>query len=222
MASMHSQEDLGKYRCKFTKISSHLVDTRKLSETEWNNLFLRGFPKEVEERIHHRLSITKFDLHPDEPYPMVDVLTTVKFLLTGSAYRSALPDPLSAHDQRDLAGYPLPYALAYQLATQLPIPPVSTSGSAPVKVEYGMTGRREILCAFCGGPGHYVSQCEICEQYIAANRAIRGMDGRLYLPGGWRIPRIPSCKCIQACIDQVEAENAAASQAIVAVSMSVP
>ena len=40
MASMCSQEDLGKYRCKFTKISSHLVDTGKLSETEQNNLFL--------------------------------------------------------------------------------------------------------------------------------------------------------------------------------------
>ena len=40
MASMHSHKDLGEYRCKFTKILSHLVDTRKLSETEWNNLFL--------------------------------------------------------------------------------------------------------------------------------------------------------------------------------------
>ena len=54
------------------------------------------------------------------------------------------------------------------------------------------------------------------------NRVIHGMDGRLYLPGGQRIPRIPSCKCIQACIDQVKAENAAASQAIVAASMSIP
>ena len=222
MASMRSQEDLGEYRRKFTKISSHLVDTGKLPETEWNDLFLQGFSKEVEERIHHRLSITKFDLHPDDPYPMVDVLTTAKFLLTGSPYRSALPDRLSAYDQHGLAGYPHPYAPTYQPATQLPIPPVSTSGSAPVKAEYGMTGRREILCAFCGGPGHYASQCEICKQYIAVNHVICGMDGRLYLLGGRQIPRIPGCKCIQACIDQVEAENAAASQAIVAASTSIP
>ena len=40
MASMCSQEDLGEYRHKFTKISSHLVDTGKLSETKWNDLFL--------------------------------------------------------------------------------------------------------------------------------------------------------------------------------------
>ena len=54
------------------------------------------------------------------------------------------------------------------------------------------------------------------------NRAICSMDGRLYLPGGRQIPHIPGCKCIQACIDQVEAENAAASQAIVAASTSIP
>ena len=222
MASMRSQEDLGEYRCKFTKISSHLVDTGKLSETEQNNLFLRGFPKEVKERIHHRLSITKFDLHPDDLYPMADVLTTAKFLLTRSAYRSALPDPQSAHEQHDLAGYPHPYAPVYQPVTQLPIPPVSASGSAPMKVKYGMTGRQDILCAFCGGPGHYVFQSEICEQYLAVNCAVHSMDGRLYLLGGQRIPCIPSCKCIQACINQVEAENAAASQAIVAALMSVP
>ena len=157
------------------------------------------------------MSITKFDLHPDDPYPIVDVLTTARFLLTGSAYRTALPNLLSAQNQHGSAGYPHPYAPAYQPVTQLLIPLVSMSGSAPVKVEYGMTGQREIFYAFCGGPGHYASQCEICKQYLAANCVICGMDGRLYLPGGQRIPCIPSCKCIQACIDQVEAENAAAS-----------
>ena len=201
MASMCSQEDLGEYRHKFTKISSHLVDTGKLSKTEQNDLFLQGFPKEVKERIRHQLSIIKFNLHPDDLYPMADVLTTVKFLLTGSTYRSALVDLLSAQNQHGSAGYPHPYVPTYQLVTQLPIPPVSMSGSAPMKAEYGMTGQQEILCAFCGGPGHYASQCKICEQYLAANCAIHSMDGRLYLPGGWRIPCIPSCKCIQACID---------------------
>ena len=141
MAFMRSQEDLGKYRHKFTKISSHLVDTGKLSETEWNDLFLQGFPKEVEERIHHWLSITKFDLHLDDLYPMADVLTTAKFLLTGSAYQSALVNLLSAQNQHGSAGYPHSYAPMYQPATQLAIPPVSTSGSAPVKAKYGMTGR---------------------------------------------------------------------------------
>ena len=181
---------------------------------EWNDLFLRGFPKEVEERIHHQLSIIKSDLHPDDPYPMVDVLTAAKFLLTGSAYRSALPDLLGSQSQQGLAAYSRPYvpAPAYQPATQLPISPVSASGSAPVKAEYGMTGRQDILCAFCGGPGHYASQCKICKQYLAANCAIHGTDGRLYLPGGRRIPCIPGCKGIQGRIDQIEAENTAMSQ----------
>ena len=98
-ASMRRQEDLGEYRRKFVKISSHLVDTGKLSETERNDLFLRGFPKEVKERIRHWLSIIKSDLHLDDSYLMADVLTAAKFLLTRSAYRSALPDPLSSQSQ---------------------------------------------------------------------------------------------------------------------------
>ena len=170
------------------------------------------------------MSIIKSDLHPDDPYPMADVLTAAKFLLTGSAYRSALPDLLSSQSQQGSAVYSRPYvpAPAYQPATQLPIPPVSVSGSAPVKAEYGITGQQDILCAFCGGPGHYASQCEICKQYLAANRAIRGTDGRLYLLGGRWIPRIPGCKGIQGCIDQIEAENAAMSQNPAAAPMSAP
>ena len=110
---------------------------------ERNDLFLQGFPKEVEERIRHRLSIIKSDLHPDDPYLMADVLTAAKFLLTGSTYRSALSDPLSSQSQRGSAVYSRPYVPvpAYQPATQLPIPPVSVSGSAPVKAGYGITGR---------------------------------------------------------------------------------
>ena len=221
---MQSQEDLGEYRRKFVKISSHLVDTGKLSEMEQNDLFLQGFPKEVKERICHWLSIIKSNLHLDDPYPMADVLTTAKFLLTGSAYRSALPDLLGSQSQRGSAAYLHPYAPApvYQLATQLPIPPVSASGSAPVKAEYGMTGQRDILCAFCGGPGHYASQCKICKQYLAANHAIHGTDGRLYLLGGRHIPHIPGCKGIQGCIDQIEAENAAMSQNPAATPTSAP
>ena len=203
------------------KLSPHLVDTRKLTEIEQNNLFLWGFPKEVKEKIHHQLSITKFSLHLDDLYPMVDVLTVAKFSLTGSSYRSALPDPLSAQNQHGSAVYLHPYTPVYQLAIQLPIPPVSMSGSAPMKAEYGMTGWQDIVCAFCGTRSLCIPVrdlqakpcCKLCDL----------QHGWKVIPlGGWQIPHIPGCKCIQACINQVEAENAAASQAIVAVSTSIP
>ncbi|KAF9231236.1 hypothetical protein BU15DRAFT_82661 [Melanogaster broomeanus] len=43
------------------------------------------------EQVHHRLSILKIDLHPDDPYPMLDILTTAKFLLTGSTLCKPVP-----------------------------------------------------------------------------------------------------------------------------------
>ena len=82
----------------------------KLSKTEKDDLFLRGFPPEVEDGIHYRLSIVKPDLHPDNLYPIADTNETAKFLLTGSAFcsfiQTAIPPPvLAAHT----APCPQPY-----------------------------------------------------------------------------------------------------------------
>jgi hypothetical protein len=91
---MQSQQDLGAYRCKFLKVASLLIATRKLSDTERDDLFLRGFPPEVEGKIWHHLSVVKSDLHPDNPYPIADTNNAAKFLLTGSVFRSSFQSPL--------------------------------------------------------------------------------------------------------------------------------
>ena len=107
---MQSQQDLGKYRWKFIKVASLLIQMWKLSKTEKDDLFLRGFPPEVEDRIRHRLSIVKPDLHPDNLYPIADTNEAAKFLLTGSAFHSsiqtAIPPPALA---ANTAPCPQPY-----------------------------------------------------------------------------------------------------------------
>ena len=83
---MHSQDDLGEYTRKFTKFTVILIANRKLSEMEHDIMFLAGFPTSLQDRVRHRLAIVKPDVHPDDPYPMDDVIAAAKFLLTGSAF----------------------------------------------------------------------------------------------------------------------------------------
>lgn len=43
MKTMHSQDELGEYQCKFMRISVHLIRANKLSEMDRDALFKHGF-----------------------------------------------------------------------------------------------------------------------------------------------------------------------------------
>ncbi|KIO04673.1 hypothetical protein M404DRAFT_26136 [Pisolithus tinctorius Marx 270] len=82
---MQNQDNLGEYQWKFAKISALLIKTKKLAETERDSMFLNSFPRAIADCICHCLSIVCTDLHPDDPYPLAEVVKATKFLLTGSA-----------------------------------------------------------------------------------------------------------------------------------------
>ncbi|KAJ7493745.1 hypothetical protein FB451DRAFT_1164616 [Mycena latifolia] len=44
-------------------------------------------------------------------------------------------------------------------------------------------------CGFCSKPGHYVRECPVIMEYIAAGKCRRNEEGRVVLPNGWYIPR---------------------------------
>jgi hypothetical protein len=188
---MRSQDDLGEYRRKFIKISAHLVTAKKLAETERDALFLSGFPQEVAERVRHRLSIVKSDLHPDDAYPIEDVMKAAKFLLTGSALRAPIP---ALNEYRSIP-------------PSVPQPP---TGSV-VKQEYAFQSQRPVgrpsVCAFCADHGHFIGSCDHVQEYLQAGKIIRGTDGRLYMPDGSGIPRYPGTNCMKVAIDRMEAER---------------
>jgi hypothetical protein len=144
---LRSQEDLGEYRCRFTKISSLLISTRNLSELERDNLFLKGFPDDVQHRIRHRLSVVKPDLHPDDPYPLTDTITAAKFLLTGSAFHSSAFLP-------EVSGPPFQtYQHPYQNATSPPFSAMKPESTAMNQHSFGRS------CGFCSNFGHFTQTC---------------------------------------------------------------
>ncbi|KIK76911.1 hypothetical protein PAXRUDRAFT_17860 [Paxillus rubicundulus Ve08.2h10] len=149
---MRSQDDLGEYRRRFLKISAPLIANKKLADTERDTFFLDGFPRAVANWVRHRLSIIRADLHPDNTYPIEDVIEAAKFLLTGAALRELLARP----DDRGRGALPAPH---------------QPSGSV-VKQEYTLQTQRvmprSLGCAFCVDPSHYIRDCPHVDAYLKA------------------------------------------------------
>ncbi|KIN96988.1 hypothetical protein M404DRAFT_32713 [Pisolithus tinctorius Marx 270] len=151
---MRNQDDLGEYQQKFTKISALLIKTKKLAETEWDSMFVNGFPRAIAD-LHT-------DLHPDNPYLLAEVVKAAKFLLTGSALHSMV---LMMGTMASPAAPPL---LGY-------MPQVPPAGTV-VKQEYNfqtqpLLQQHRAGCSFCADPNHWTRMCALVEVYICTGTA---------------------------------------------------
>ncbi|KIO00221.1 hypothetical protein M404DRAFT_29822 [Pisolithus tinctorius Marx 270] len=199
---MQNQDDLGEYQWKFTKISALLIKTKKLAETEQDSMFLNGFLRAIADQIHHRLSIVRTNLHPDNPYLLAEVFKATKFLLTGSALRSAVPMMGTAVSPA------APPSSAY-------MPQVLPAGTV-VKQEYNFQTQPPLQqcrpgCSFCADPNHWTRMCVLVEVYIRASKIMKGTDNCLYLADGSRIPHFPECNSLREAVDHVMADRDQAS-----------
>ncbi|KIO11983.1 hypothetical protein M404DRAFT_19797 [Pisolithus tinctorius Marx 270] len=193
---MWNQDDLREYQRKFAKISALLIKTKKLAETERESMFLNGFPRAIADCICHRLSIVRTDLHPDDLYPLAEVIKAAKFLLTGSALHSTVPT------MGTTASPAAPPSSAYMPQ----VPPASTV----VKQEYNfqmqpLPQQRRPGCGFCADPNHWTRMCALIEVYIHTGKITRGTDNCLYLVDGSQIPHFPECqhaRCNSCCSAQ--------------------
>ncbi|KIN96363.1 hypothetical protein M404DRAFT_33339 [Pisolithus tinctorius Marx 270] len=193
-----NQDDLREYQWKFAKISALLIKTKKLAETEWDSMFLNGFPRAITDRIHHRLSIVCTDLHPDNPYPLAEVIKATKFLLMGSTLHSAVPM---------MGTVPSP-AAPPSSAYMLQVPPAGTV----VKQEYNfqtqpLPQQCRPGCGFCADPNHWTRMCMLVEVYICAGKIMRGTDNCLYLVDGSQIPCFPECNSLREAVDHIMADR---------------
>ncbi|KIN96108.1 hypothetical protein M404DRAFT_49714, partial [Pisolithus tinctorius Marx 270] len=133
---------------------------------------------------------------------LAEVVKAAKFLLTGSALRSAVPTMGTA------ASPATPPSLAYMLQ----VPPASTV----VKQEYNfqtqpLPQQCRPGCSFCADPNHWTRMCALVEVYIHAGKITRGTDNRLYLVDGSQIPRFPECNSLREAVDRVMADRDQAS-----------
>jgi hypothetical protein len=178
---MHSQDNLGEYTRAFLKISTGLIANKKLAKMERDMLYLNGFPSTLQQKIRQCLFIVKQDLYPDDPYPMDDVTTVAKFLLTGSAFRLSLPPAYNPPRQS------VPYQPNHP-SGQSTVPIPSYNSPPVIKVESNQAVQSASLCKFCTGPGHY-SGSNKCPNVCMFSTKV---DTPQHL-----LIRAPMCECIK-------------------------
>ena len=157
-------------------------------------MFLSGFPTPLQDRVCHRLAIVKPDVHPDDPYPMDNVIAAVKFLLTGSTFQSTIP-PIANAPQPN-GHHPTPYH-PFQGAAQPTVPVPSFNPPPSLKTEANVAARATLLCNWCADLGHFTCNCQDAHEWIKTGRVIHGTDGRLYMPDGSNIPCVPGGQCLR-------------------------
>ena len=197
---MHSQDDLGEYTRKFSKVSALLIANKKIAKTEQDMFYISGFLTSIQDRICHRLVIVKLDLHLDDPYPMDNVVSAAKFLLTGSALRSSIPNSSSRQQ-----------CPQQQPRYSQPVASVPSFNPAPAMKAESNFAVCPPVCGFCAKSGHWIRTCSTCLEYINSGKVVRGSTGRLCLPDGSDIPCVPGGRCLKDSIDHALATQQSAT-----------
>ncbi|KAF9231666.1 hypothetical protein BU15DRAFT_82127 [Melanogaster broomeanus] len=157
---------------------------------------------DVTSRVHHRILITNMALHPDDVYPMDEVLKAAEFLLSGPALRAPIPNAQPSF-------WPASHAHAHQhappTASQQPVPAsVQPMAGGTVKQEVNLQNHEHTFngeCHFCTIWGHWVPDCKTAATYVGTGKLFWGSDRHLYLPQGRKIPCYSHCKGMQQSID---------------------
>ena len=162
--------------------------------------YISDFPTSIQDCIHHCLTIVKPDLHLDDLYPMDDVVAVAKFLLTGSALHSSIPNSLSCQQRPQ-----------QQLCYSQPVASIPSFNPAlAMKVESNFAAHPPV-CGFCAESGHWIRTCSTCLEYINSGKVVRGSTGRLCLPDGSDIPRVLGGRCLKDGIDHALATRQSAT-----------
>jgi hypothetical protein len=189
---IHDLQDLGNYYRQFLAITQFLCNKSCLSETERCRAFVRGFQPTLWARIHDRLQLKYPDHYPDNPYPLEHVNSAAKFVLHGVSpgnYAGAAASKVSSSTIKaeDLTTFLDKFAQTLVQAL-CPGQPSTTPSSNP-RPEVPGIRPSHTNCNFCGITGHFLSSCQVCEQYIHEGKCHQSPENHIILPGGGSIPR---------------------------------
>jgi gag-polyprotein putative aspartyl protease len=209
---------LGIYHRGFLTITQFLRAKSRLSEAEQSRAFVRGFQKNLWQRIARRLELKFPDHYPDDPYPLADIHEAAKFVLHGTSpavfqaeatATTSSTTSLAGMKSEDLTAFLDRFATTLVTALDsrhTAAPPPLASGSAPT-LHSSTQPPPSGCCNFCGAPGHYMHSCPHCATYIRDGKCLRNQDGKIVLPNGTFCPRSIVGQYLRERIDEWHRQN---------------
>jgi hypothetical protein len=191
-----SLNDLSNYHLQFIGITAWLIDKKQLGELEQQRAYIRAFAPPLLAQTMNRLQLKYPDHHPTIPYKVKDVYEAAKFILQGSStfgynpQASPIPTAPSnkqAPDDTTVKKEELKTILAefskglmeQMLSVNNQISHINTRHNHPPG-----SGK----CNMCGGL-HFIRECKLVDEYIAAGKCRRNQEGKVVLPTGAYVSR---------------------------------
>ncbi|KAG5649193.1 hypothetical protein H0H81_005530, partial [Sphagnurus paluster] len=202
---------LGEFHRAFLNISQFLMSHNRLSENERDRAFRMAFTPDQWDKIHHRLVIADINHHPDDPWPMPQILRAAEYILHGTAPPMipvqqpapvpAQSAPAAAQEQLSVKDEAI-LALLSKFMDKFDAAPPRQQAQQPRAPRIGADD-----CHFCGEPGHRIRDCQQVGQAVRDGKCQRNHEGRIVLPSGAFVPSNTPGDNIKAKIDEWHRRN---------------
>ena len=192
--------DLIQFHNQFEAITSWLLDKNHIGTKERDRSYVGAFQPHLWNLIEGRLCITNPKQHPNLPYPVKDVFDAAKAVLQGPyigarrpfASMTQVPEPQTSTSEAPTVnnGNPDPAIKMENFGAIISELTKSISelvNQSRNRNTYGSSSRN-VACNMCGGE-HYIRDCNVVDEYIAAGKCRRNIDGKVVLSTGAFVPR---------------------------------
>ncbi len=190
--------DLGDFHRQFLAITTFLRSKNRISENEQCRAFARGIAPDLWARIEQRLQIKLPDHFPGDPYPMPAMHEAARYFLHGTASTILTTATLATSPtiQPATTVKTEDFSAMLERITETFVKALAAShqptGANPFNYDPNRQAARAAAsehCNFCGGPQHYMRDCEVVEQYIRDGKIKKNEEGRIVLASGYFLPR---------------------------------
>ncbi|KAF7305719.1 hypothetical protein HMN09_00725200 [Mycena chlorophos] len=199
-----SEKDLAAFYRSFMRISTYLINKKRLSETERSHAFLRALsPHSLQTAVTNRMQLLKPSNHADDPYDISDLYAATKYCLGGAAtYTMPISDlPTPSAPEPAVKTDPAIAALLSSMTDLIKVMTVQSQLSAAGNANNSNSSsgtRQPRLCGFCKSTTHLFGACDQIDPAIRDGLCKRNNNGKLVLPNGSFVPREIEGDCLLA------------------------
>ncbi|KAG5634528.1 hypothetical protein H0H81_001645 [Sphagnurus paluster] len=202
---------LREFHQAFLNILQFLMSHMQLSENKRDQAFRMAFTLDQWDKIHHRLVIADLNHHPDNPWPMAQILKAAEYILHGTALPMILVQqlplaaaqlvPAAAQEQLSIKDE----AILAILSKFMDRFNVALPRQQPQQSHTPCVGGDN--CHFCGKPSHRIQDCQQVGQAVHNGKCQRNHEGCIVLPSGAFVPSNTPSDNIKSKIDKWHRRN---------------